>query len=257
MVDKRRVTREILCGRRPRRSKATLTMIQLSSLVAGFLGCVSRPNPTTESRRKPIPEHPVTVNHSYSTETRQALLRLARAALEQAVRTGKHLDLPADMVPALREKKGCFVTLTVQGELRGCIGNIYPDLPLAEAVAANAYRAALNDSRFSPVTLGELRAIQVEVSVLSVPQPLAFASPTELLQTLKPHVDGVVLKVDLRRATFLPQVWEKLPQPSDFLDQLSAKAGLSRQAWREPDTEILIYHVDAFTESEPIGGTGG
>ncbi len=257
MVDKRRVTRERLCGRRPRRSGAALTMIQFSSIVAGFLGCVAQPNPTTESSRKPIPEHPVTANYSNSTETRQTLLRLARAALEHAVRQGKHLDLPADIAPALSEKKGCFVTLTVRGELRGCIGNIFPDMPLAEAVVANAYRAALNDSRFSPVTVSELRAIQVEVSVLSVPQPLAFASPSELLQKLEPHVDGVVLKIGLHRATFLPQVWEKLPQPSDFLDQLSAKSGLSRQAWREPGTEVLIYHVDAFTESEPKGGTGG
>ena len=173
------------------------------------------------------------------------------------MRQGKSLELPRDLAAELKERKGAFVTLTKRGQLRGCIGNIYPDLPLAEAVATNAYRAALNDPRFSPVGVDELGAIQVEVSVLSVPEPLAFSSPAELLQKLQPHVDGVVLNVGPRRSTFLPQVWEKLPQPNEFLDHLSAKAGLAPQAWREPGTEILIYHVDAFTESEPTGATNG
>jgi AmmeMemoRadiSam system protein A len=236
---------------------ALVTMIKVCSIVAGAFGCVSRPTPVAETSSKPSPEHAVPPSSSYSPETRRTLLRLARAALEQAVRQGKHLDPPADMPAGLREKKGSFVTLTKHGQLRGCIGNIYPDLPLVEAVSTNAYRAALNDPRFLPVTSEELSTISVEVSVLSVPHPLAFGSPTELLSKLRPHTDGVVLKVGLRRATFLPQVWEKLPTPSEFLDHLAAKAGLSPQAWREPGTEILIYHVDAFTESEPDAGTSG
>jgi AmmeMemoRadiSam system protein A len=254
MVDRFEGTRQGFNSPAFRGLGALIAVARRLGVVASLVGCVSRPTPTTESSSKPIPERPVTSpSHPYSTEIRQSLLRLARSALEQAVRQGTQLEPPRSLPPELLERKGAFVTLTKHTELRGCIGNIYPDLPLAEAVATNAYRAALNDPRFSPVRVDELTAIQVEVSVLSVPAPLAFASSAELLQKLKPHVDGVVLKSGVRRATFLPQVWEKLSEPSDFLDHLSAKAGLAPRAWREPGTEILIYRVDAFTESEPSG----
>jgi uncharacterized protein len=233
---------------------ALLAMISLSNVIAGVIGCVSRPSPKPEASSKATNVQKLASGSNYLPEERRTLLRLARAALEQAVRQGKHMSPPADVQAPLREHKGCFVTLTKQGKLRGCIGNINPDMPLAEAVTTNAYRAALNDSRFAPVTSEELSAIEIEVSVLSVPQPLPFASPADLLQKLRPHVDGVVLKVGSRRATFLPQVWEKLPMPTDFLDHLAAKAGLSSGAWRDSGTEIMIYHVDAFTESEPDAG---
>jgi AmmeMemoRadiSam system protein B/AmmeMemoRadiSam system protein A len=183
------------------------------------------------------------------TELRDTLLKLARASLEHAAREHKQLAPPADPSPALREKKGCFVTLTVKGELRGCIGNIFPELPLGEAVTTNAYRAALSDPRFSPVTPSELASIEVEVSVLGVPQPLDFTSPEDLLRKLRPHHDGVVFSHGLHRATFLPQVWEKLPLPTEFLSHLSVKAGLSPEAWREPAARIQIYEVQAFSES--------
>lgn len=195
-------------------------------------------------------------NTQSSPDAHQFLLRLARSAVELAARERKHINLPSDLAPDLKEKKGAFVTLTKQGELRGCIGNIYPDLPLAEAVATNAYRAALNDPRFSPVTPEELPEIELEVSVLSVPQPLAFSSPAELLQKLRPHQDGVVLQIGAHRSTFLPQVWEKLPNAEDFLDHLTAKAGLPASAWRKPGTEIQTYQVEAFTESELHGDAG-
>jgi AmmeMemoRadiSam system protein A len=149
------------------------------------------------------------------------------------------------------------VTLTVGGELRGCIGNIFPERPLAEDVIQNARNAALHDPRFSPVTADELGKIEVEVSVLSVPAKLQFSSPEDLLQKLRPQQDGVVLTVRGRRATFLPQVWEQLPDANDFLRHLSSKAGLSADAWRQPGTEIMIYHVDAFKESELGRGHAG
>ncbi len=145
--------------------------------------------------------------------------------------------------------KGSFVTLTISGQLRGCIGNIFPERPLAEAVIHNARSAALEDSRFSPVTPSELSSIQIEVSVLSVPEPLEFSSPEDLLNKLHPERDGVVLSVGLRRATFLPQVWEQLPDASDFLSHLATKAGLAADAWRRPSLKIMIYHVEAFKES--------
>jgi AmmeMemoRadiSam system protein A len=187
---------------------------------------------------------------SYSMKDRQALLSLARQSLRQAATDGKLMAVPSGLPEHFKVNKGCFVTLTVKGSLRGCIGNITPEMPLAEAVIRNARSAALFDSRFSPVTADELSSIAVEVSVLSVPEPLSFSSPEDLLKKLRPHVDGVVLKMGMSRATFLPQVWEQLPDPNDFLSHLSAKAGLSSRAWREPGTEVMIYHVEAFKESE-------
>jgi AmmeMemoRadiSam system protein A len=160
--------------------------------------------------------------------------------------------VPADLPAYLLENKGCFVTLTKIGQLRGCIGNILPEKPLAAAVISNARLAALNDSRFSPVTPQELNKIEVEVSVLTVPEPLRFTSPDDLLQRLRPRVDGVVLQIGTRRSTFLPQVWEQLPDANDFLNHLSEKAGLTPLAWREPGAQVAIYHVEAFKESETL-----
>lgn len=191
-----------------------------------------------------MPEKPLNL------AARQTLLTLARSALELAVLEGRHLTLPPRLTEELLEAKGCFVTLTVAGQLRGCIGNIYPELPLAQAVVTNAFRAAMNDPRFSPVSAEELSGIEIEVSVLTVPTPLGFESPSDLLQKLRPHRDGVVLVIGSHRSTFLPQVWEKLPEPSQFLDHLTTKAGLSAQAWRQVGTEVLTYQVEAFSEAE-------
>jgi AmmeMemoRadiSam system protein A len=187
---------------------------------------------------------------AYSPDDRRALVKLARSSLESVVREGRVPELPTGLPSNLLVKKGCFVTLTKGGELRGCIGHIFPEEPLARAVIHNARSAALHDTRFSPVTPEELGQIEVEVSVLSVPAPLEFASPADLLNRLRPHQDGVVLTVGGRRATFLPQVWEQLPTPETFLDHLAAKAGLRPGAWREPGTAIMIYHVEAFHESD-------
>ena len=150
----------------------------------------------------------------------------------------------------LRRQSGCFVTLEIDDRLRGCIGHIIPREPLYEAVVHNARNAATRDMRFSPVTPEELDRIEVEVSVLTVPEPLAFDSPEQLLSSLEPHRDGLVLSVGLRRATFLPQVWEKLPDKRTFLQHLSTKAGLGPDGWRSPEATVSVYHVEAFTESE-------
>lgn len=254
-------------------------LLGLLGLMAGLLGCHWRSLPDSEATGKPqSPTTPPTkTNNSsdavptqdsettgkpqsppspptqsgYSLEDQRTLLRLARSALNHAVREGKLQDVPAKLPGQLLVKKGCFVTLTVAGQLRGCIGNIFAERPLAEAVIHNARSAALEDSRFSPVTVDELKSILVEVSVLSIPEPLEFSSPEDLLNKLHPHRDGVVLSVGLRRATFLPQVWEQLPDTREFLEHLATKAGLSADAWRRPNLNILIYHAFAFKESEP------
>jgi uncharacterized protein len=184
-------------------------------------------------------------------DDQRALVRLARQTLEEVVR---HQRLPevdaASFSSRLRQPSGCFVTLEIQGQLRGCIGHILPQEALYQAVMDNANSAALRDTRFSPVTPEELPRIEVEVSVLTVPQPLSFNSPADLLAKLVPNRDGVVLSIGFRRATFLPQVWEKLPDPERFLQQLSMKAGLDADDWRRPETSVQIYHVQAFKEHE-------
>ncbi len=221
-------------------------------------GCVKKARNDSETRGdapQPVPSAPTAPpaphnESTYSVKDRQALLNLARQSLRQAVSDGRLMAVPSGLPTHFNDNKGCFVTLTSKGALRGCIGNISPDMPLAEAVVRNARNAALNDSRFSPVTADELATLEVEISVLSAPEPLSFTSPEDLLRKLRPHVDGVVLKMGHSRATFLPQVWEQLPDPNDFLNHLSAKAGLAARAWREIGTEVMIYHVEAFKESE-------
>jgi AmmeMemoRadiSam system protein B/AmmeMemoRadiSam system protein A len=188
---------------------------------------------------------------SLSADEGRILVKLARSALEEAVRF-RH-RLPVDLKtlpPALREPRGCFVTLTKHGELRGCIGHIFPQEPLCQAVVDNAWAAALDDPRFPPVLPYELPDIRIEVSVLTVPRPLAFSSPDDLLAKLRPYRDGVVLKIGLSMATFLPQVWEQLPSKEDFLAHLSRKAGCAPDAWRGRNVSIMIYEVQAFHESE-------
>lgn len=232
------------------------------SVCAGSSGCLSRTHHESEANTEASAEaaRPSAGSSHYATpathaklsgDERRQLLTLARFSLNAAVKDGTLLSIPAGLTGALVERKGSFVTLTVKGDLRGCIGNIFPDKPLAEAVVQNAYSAALNDSRFSPVVASELPTIEVEVSVLTVPTALDYFTPDDLLHKLRPHVDGVVLHVGMRRATFLPQVWEQLPDPTDFLDHLSMKAGSARGAWKSEGTRVQIYQVEAFKESDP------
>ena len=146
-----------------------------------------------------------------------------------------------------------FVTLTSGrapgGALRGCIGSLEARRPLREDVEANAVAAALHDPRFAPLTARELDETVVEVSVLSAPAALPVADEAELLARLRPGVDGVVLSACGRRATFLPQVWEQLPDPADFLAHLRRKAGLPAGHW-ERDLTIETYTVTAWQETE-------
>ena len=187
----------------------------------------------------------------YSDADRRFLLDLARRALREAAATGRLPDMPVDgLAPNLIEDKGCFVTLTKNGGLRGCIGYIQPHGALYRAVAENAHNAALRDIRFSPVTLCEVDGIEIEVSVLTVPQPLEFASSEDLLRKLRPGVDGVVLQIADRGATYLPQVWKQLPAKDDFLNNLAEKAGCAPSAWRQPGASVLTYQVESFKESD-------
>lgn len=150
--------------------------------------------------------------------------------------------------PLLRQACGCFVTLKRSGRLRGCIGNLEPAGPLAEAVAHNAVSAALHDYRFQPLTAEELDKIHIDVSVLTSAVPLEYRDAADLLTKLCPGRDGVILQMGDRRATFLPQVWEQLPNPEHFLEHLCLKAGLEKTAWRTNHPQIFVYQAVSFAE---------
>jgi len=187
----------------------------------------------------------------FNAAERRQLLDLARQSVTAAARNSVLPVLEASYWPEkLRAPGGCFVTLNKRGQLRGCIGNILPGAPLYKAVTENARGAALHDSRFPPVSADELSEIEIEVSVLTPPQPLAFSSPADLLAKLKPHRDGVVLQVQGSSSTFLPQVWSQLPDKEQFLNHLSQKAGRPADAWRQPGTQVMTYQVEAFHEHD-------
>jgi AmmeMemoRadiSam system protein A len=182
-------------------------------------------------------------------EEQRTLLRIAREALERGVKGEKLPRLDDASLPShLREDGASFVTLTMRGQLRGCIGALEPYQPLAEDVREHAVAAALEDPRFPPVSERELNAIEIEVSRLTRPIPLEYKDAEDLLSKLRPHVDGVILRDAFRRATFLPQVWEKIPDPAEFLDNLCYKMGASPDLWRRKHLEVLIYQVEEFRE---------
>jgi len=191
---------------------------------------------------------PKSIPPYYTNSERRFLLELARKSIVAAATDGKSPDERAKVSEKLREHRACFVTLTKNGALRGCIGSIFPEESLYQAVIRRAHSAAVEDSRFPPVRGNELKQLDIEISVLTIPQPLKFSSPQDLLAKLRPHIDGVVLQVGRRQATFLPQVWEQLPDKQEFLSELSQKAGLAPSAWMDPSAEVLTYQVEAFKE---------
>ena len=185
-----------------------------------------------------------------TTEEQQILLHLAREAMTIRVQGGKlpQLEL-ASMPESLREDGASFITLTIGGELRGCVGALEPYQPLAEDVRMHAAAAALEDPRFAPVHERELSAIQIEVSRLTRPRALDYGDWTDLISQLRHQVDGIILRDGFgRRGTFLPQVWEKIPDPIEFLNHLCEKMGLKPDAWRTLHLDVYTYQVEEFHE---------
>jgi AmmeMemoRadiSam system protein A len=148
----------------------------------------------------------------------------------------------------LREAGASFVTLTIGGQLRGCIGTLEAHQPLAEDVREHAIAAAFEDPRFPGLGEDELNRIQIEVSRLTRPVPLEYKDSQDLISRLRPNIDGVILQDGFRRATFLPQVWKTLPDPTIFLENLCYKMGISANAWRTKHLDAYIYQVQEFHE---------
>jgi hypothetical protein len=175
-----------------------------------------------------------------------ALLAIARDSIAHGLARGRPLlvDL-ALLSPGLRLHRATFVTLRrPDGELRGCIGTLEARRPLAEDVAENAFRAAFRDPRFAPVRVDEVDRLALHLSILSPPEPLAARSEADLLAALRPGVDGLILEDGPRRATFLPEVWEQLPSPREFVRQLKRKAGLGDDHW-SASLRLLRYETRA------------
>ncbi len=175
------------------------------------------------------------------------LLTLARNAI--AAYFGQPGTAAVDM-PELHEMGATFVTLTEHGQLRGCIGSLEAWRPLLADVQANARSAALRDPRFKPLTAEELPLTRVEVSLLTPAEPMSFASEADALAQLRPDRDGVIFIAGRHRATFLPQVWEQLPDPAVFMAHLKQKAGLPASYWG-PDVRLERYSVTKWKEPAP------
>ncbi len=186
------------------------------------------------------------------------LLPIARTAISERLAVTRTEQLPlADIAAAgtrpdwLVAPGASFVTLEEDGRLRGCIGTLSPHRPLGEDVAHNAIAAAFHDPRFPALDESEVGRVVLEVSVLSARVPLPYTSEQSVLDSLRPGVDGLVLEVgSLFRATFLPQVWDELPEPADFLRQLKRKAGLPEDWWSD-DARFETYTVQTWKEAPP------
>lgn len=202
----------------------------------------------TDNSQGVCPDAPKQEN--YTESERRYLLDIARKTVT-GVEANPGFNGPpisANDVPSrLKEVKACFVTLIKNGAVRGCIGHLEPQESLYLSAIHNARDVVLYDSRYQP---GELDRIKIEISVLTKPQPLHYTSPEDLLGKLNPGTDGVLLKISQRRATFLPRVWDEIPDKVEFMNHLSMKAGFAPEAWRDKGTIVSIYHTECFGETE-------
>lgn len=174
----------------------------------------------------------------------KTLIPIARAAISCALGIPETAD---ESAPWLSEQGACFVTLTQHGELRGCIGSLQAHRSLLDDVKNNAVSAALRDPRFVPLTAGELGITRIEISLLSAAQAIKFKNEAEALAQLRPNVDGVIFQYGHYRSTFLPQVWEQISQPNQFMAHLKIKAGLPADFWA-PEIMLSRYTVDKWKE---------
>lgn len=180
---------------------------------------------------------------------RDALLKLARESIRRQLAGDPSVPRPEVASAAFDEVRASFVTLKLDEALRGCIGVLEAVRPLSLDVAHNAHAAAFRDPRFPPLGRLELEPLHIEISVLSPPEPFPVLDRADLLASLRPGVDGLILAEGAQRATFLPAVWESLPRPEDFLTQLLLKAGLAPNHWSER-LRFARYTTESFAEQE-------
>lgn len=187
----------------------------------------------------------------FTGSEKKTLLQIARGAIEAVVNNEQPPQLNLEEMPDRLTRIGAsFVTITINDRLRGCIGTLEARQPLVIDVQEHALAAATQDHRFPPLKKDEFPHIHIEVSVLTPMKKLDYAHPSVLLNMIRPGNDGVVLINGSRRATFLPQVWEKIPSPEDFLSHLCLKMGDSPDLWRNKKLDVFLYQVEEMEENE-------
>lgn len=183
-----------------------------------------------------------------SRDEGEYLLKLARITIEDELFNKDPSQEEPNLPGKFLEKRAAFVTLNIHGNLRGCIGHIVPQVSLIESIKSNALSAAFKDPRFPPLSKEEWQDIEVEISILTVPQQLNYNDAEDLLEKLRPGIDGVILKKGYQQSTFLPQVWEQLNDKKEFLSHLCMKAGMDANEWKKGALSVYTYQVQAFEE---------
>jgi AmmeMemoRadiSam system protein A len=229
------------------RIKVELTLLLLLTIFFSF----NHLNAETNLKEKGDVSKPPQ-KEALTSEEKRALLKIAREVLNQYLKDGTLPKIePESLSPVLKENRGCFVTLMKKGKLRGCIGYLQPKKPLCDCVIENAINAALHDFRFpEPVSFEELKEINIEISVLTVPKRMELKNRSEILDHLVPGRDGVILRNGRLQATYLPQVWEHFPDKESFLDYLCQKGSMLAGCWKDPSTEIYTYQAEVFHEGK-------
>lgn len=186
----------------------------------------------------------------FGQDSKKFLLELARNSVSHFLETGEIPEIEADEIPTEFKKDGAvFVTLTLNDELRGCIGHLEAIQPIWRDVAENAISSAFGDPRFSPLTKPELEKIRIEISLLAAPARLEYRNAEQLIDFLKREKPGLIIKKGARQATFLPSVWEGLSEAEEFLSHLCLKAGLSSFEWQKGDLEVRFYKAEKISEA--------
>lgn len=176
------------------------------------------------------------------------LLKFARQALENYPNHIDTLTIKTHCNASLQKKQGSFVTLTEDGQLRGCIGSITPHRDLLSDIIDNAVSAGFSDPRFLPLAKDELDNVRIEISLLTRPKKLSYKNQADLLRKLGKEKPGIIIQKGPFKATFLPQVWEELPDAKDFLSHLCFKAGLPSGQWQSGKVDVSTYTAEVFHE---------
>ena len=203
----------------------------------------------TSPNEESVKERNMKNKERLTEEEGKYLLSVARITIDQALSGKEGPEKKDSDLPALfDEQRGTFVTLTIGGNLRGCIGHIIPQEALIEGIRINAINAAFKDPRFRPLGKNEWKRVKIEISILTEPEILSYSDADDLLKKLRPGIDGVIIKKGYHQSTFLPQVWEQLPRKEEFLNHLCLKAGLDGDEWKKGRIEVSTYQAQAFEE---------
>jgi AmmeMemoRadiSam system protein A len=184
---------------------------------------------------------------SYSLTEKKQLLKLAHDSINAGL-TGTEFNFEVNTLVSkeLKKERACFVTLTIDGQLRGCIGHLLPIQELYKDVIDNAQSAAFSDPRFPGLSEEEFEKIKIEISVLSIPEPLNYSSPAELISYLKKNKPGLIISKGYAQATFLPSVWDEISTVEQFLTELCLKAGLAEDEWKKGKLKVQTYEAEKF-----------